>query len=132
MPDPEKMPACACSDASLAESAKFLGRMPVYNPFPHHHHTSGAPPLPDCNVPPLGESTFLGYWYSLPAAAECAAGGRTGCSWERRSWQHFVHGWQLLGAGFNTSEAMDMPQLKANAAVVEKVIAEHAPRCCMC
>ena len=23
-------------------------------------------------------------------------------------------------------------QLKANAAVVEKVIAEHAPRCCMC
>ena len=132
VPDPEKMPACACSDASLAESAKFLGRMPVYNPFPHHHHTSGAPPLPDCNVPPLGESTFLGYWYSLPAAAECAARGRTGCSWERRSWQHFVRGWQLLAKGFNTSEAMDMPQLKANAAVIEKVIAEHAPRCCMC
>ena len=39
---------------------------------------------------------------------------------------------QLLAKGFNTSEAMDMPQLKANAAVVEKVIAEHAPRCCMC
>ena len=81
VPDPQKMPACTCSDASLAESAKYLGRMPVYNPFPHHHHTSAAPPLPDCNVPPLGESTFWATGTACPpppsaprAAARAAAG----------------------------------------------------------
>ena len=113
----------------LAESAS-TGRMPVYNPFPHHHHTSGAPPLPDCNVPPSANRPS-GYWYSLPAAAECAAGGRTGCSWERRTWQHFVRP-AAARQGLQHERGDGHAAAKANAAVIEKVIAEHAPRCCMC
>lgn len=57
---------CKCSDASLETSARYVGRMPVYAPFPTHVGNG------TCDTVPQAQSTFLGYWYSLPSLAECA------------------------------------------------------------
>ena len=57
---------CNCSDASIETSAHYVGRMPVYAPFPTHVGNG------TCDTVPQAKSTFLGYWYSLPSLAECA------------------------------------------------------------
>jgi len=137
-PCPDQMhEPCKCSDESLARSSQFVGRMPVYAPFPNVHASNGS-----CPALPVEQSTFLGYWYSFPAQAECAPsslGGwkrrsnRTGsCSWGRHASQRLVRGEALVSLGFNLSVACDVPQLVHNRDVIEHALAEHPSRCCGC
>ena len=50
----------------------------------------------------------------------------------RRATHHFVHGFQLLQAGFNLTTPYTAPQLRQNDAVIEQVLAQHEARCCDC
>ena len=153
--------ACKCSNESLARSAQHVGRMPVFAPFPNlHRQTVHAGFLPDlhvagkrtCDALPVARSTFLGYWYSFPAAAECEpaalatllggasaslgalddVGGRTSCTWSRHAAQRLVRGEALLGLGFNISQVCDVPQLLQNRDVIDRAIDLHPARCCGC
>ena len=132
------MPRCDCSAASTAGSARYIGRMPVYYPFPAIGHTSKHPTR--CSpelVPSANESVYFGDWYSMPSAAECAPDatmlpGAAGCTWARRATHHFVHGFELLGAGFNLSKPYTVAQLRQNREVIERVLAQHQARCCDC
>ena len=132
-------PRCNCSATSTAYSNRYIGRMPVYSPFVAFNHHSRTLPT-KCSpslVPPAAESTWLGDWYSLPAASECALGtfslpGPRGCTWARQATHHLVHGYQLLGAGFNTSGATDPATLERNEAAVDAVLGRHPVRCCGC
>ena len=54
---------CNCSSDSLADSARRIGRMPVYAPFPDIHGREGFV----CKIEPIAQSTLWGYWYSFPA-----------------------------------------------------------------
>lgn len=130
--------ACGCTAESLADSARRVGRMPVFAPFPTVDFKRY-----DCNVPPRATSTFLGYWYSFPSKAECTTESRppqstppqveaTECSWRRQPTQHFVRGYALLELGFNTSHVCDVPELLQNRDVIETAFAQHPTRCCGC
>jgi hypothetical protein len=137
--DTSGMPLCSCTDASMAASKKTIGMMPVFHPFPKEMQGAGAiKPLRSCTVPPRKESTFLGQWYSFPGEAECQSDHSPSsgdCSWSRRSWQHFVHGKELLALGFNTSAAkQDVPQLHQNADIITRAFDRipRTERCCGC
>ena len=132
---------CTCSEASTGASAKYIGRMPVYYPFPKFHRPTHPMPKAECVpelVPPANQSIYLGDWYSMPAAGECAAdvmplpgeGGR--CTWARRATHHFVHGFQLLAEGFVYGRKYDAETLRHNDKIIERVMARHPVRCCNC
>jgi len=128
-------PQCGCSAASTAASDRYLGRMPVYYPFPDFRKQKVQPGV--CAVPPPAESTYLGDWYSTPAASECHPGtmafpGPAGCTWARRPTQHVVHGALLLELGFNQTIPYDPQQLRQNEAVIEQAFGRHPTRCCEC
>ena len=126
---------CHCTDESLNRSQHYIGRMPVYAPFPSGHgHGS-------CTAPPVEQSTFLGYWYSFPASAECTPitgsmgdgrGSAEGCSWARGASQRLVRGATLSNLGFNLSSVCDVPQLLQNRDVIAAALAAHPARCCGC
>ena len=133
-----KRTECDCSAESTAASAKYIGAMPVYYPFPRFNHKGGfgTQCSPDL-VPPASKSTFLGKWYSMPEQSQCAAEtvglpGKDGCTWARRATHHMVHGFQLLGAGFNMSNHYDDSTLRQNDHVIEAVLSRHPVRCCDC
>ena len=132
------MPECSCSSASLRDSFRFVGRMPVFFPFPsvNNHNVS-------CDVAPVEESTFMGHWYSMPASAACASGSWPlpggGCTWARSESQHFVHGFELAEKGFSfatnqTSQSDFFRLLDENVAVVNSVFdaKDRVSRCCGC
>jgi len=127
---------CVCSAASLNASASRIGRMSVFFPFP----TISFPLKSSCaamGVPPVEHSTYLGEWYSMPAHAECAPDathlpGARGCTWTRRATHHFVHGEQLIRAGFELYHNFTPALLRHNRDVIEHVLAQHEARCCEC
>ena len=133
-PDPTgHMPKCHCNSSSLAASARYIGRMPVYYPFPDGRFGHNM----SCGVPPPSESVYLGEWLSTPEAAQCHPGtlnlpGPNGCTWARRRTQHFVHGFELLELGFNTSSSFEYSQLRQNEHIVNAAFAKHPERCCEC
>jgi len=137
--DTAGMPFCTCSPSSIAASKESIGILPVYFPFPRELDERGAlqNPIRSCSVPSQTESTFLGHWYSFPAEGECTPGSvpTEGCSWSRRSWQHFVHGHELLALGFNTSSvSQHLQQLRHNENIIAQVFRRlpRAERCCGC
>lgn len=127
------VPPCTCSAGSLARSAKEVGRMPVYWPWPPVH---GGDRNCTRAVPPAARSTHLGSWYSTPSAAACAAGvspaASAGCSWSRRAAQHYVIGKDLHELGFNSSNATDVAELEQNHAVLKAAFEKQEARCCGC
>ena len=144
------MPECDCSAASSRGSARLVGMMPVYYPFPKFgpNRTKTTQCAPEI-VPPAASSVYLGEWYSMPEEAECppdtvhfgeqqeeqeegVASSSPSCTWARRATHHLVHGRQLLDAGFNLSHGYDIAQLRQNEGIVEKVLARHPVRCCDC
>jgi len=135
-PHSSHMPECTCDRSSTAASARYIGAMPVFYPFPRM-----APPTnrssTHCNAAPLERSTLLGQWYSMPSQAECDPSvmtlpGPSGCTWSRRATHHFLHGAQLLDHGFNLSRIYDDAQLRQNRDVIDAVLAQHPVRCCDC
>ena len=135
--------SCECTAESLAHSARVVGRMPVYYPFPQFHNRSHSS-SPSCHVEPAESSSFMGHWYSLPAAAECATGSRvpTGgasCSWSRSRRSYFAHGFELAEAGFELLDGSHgggtvdiLSLLERNSLVVSGVFASRVSRCCGC
>ena len=96
---------------------------------PHHHHTSAAPPLPAASAVPPSASRPSGLLVQPAIRRRVRRGSMqlgtalvaTFCAWLAAPRQ-----------GASTRRGEVFGQLKANAAVIEDVIAEHAPRCCMC
>lgn len=136
-PSGSSWPLCECSAESTATSAKYIGSTPVYYPFPAFHGFRHAHNCSDIGVPPRESSVYLGEWYSLPAASECAPDaialpGASGCTWARRAIHHFVHGFELLATGFNLTHNYDSATLRHNSEVVARTFAKHQARCCDC
>lgn len=137
-------PECSCTEESTKTSARFVGKMPVYFPFPDGSRRHVKPPT--CDVAPMANSTLLGDWYSMPAPSRCdptaelplaqlSAGGEAAeaaCTWARRPAQHFVHGHELVGFGFNLSQPISEAQLEQNAAAIRSALARYQARCCEC
>ena len=126
------MPLCTCTQSSLERSAKEIGRMPVYSPYPSFKGSFNCTET----LPPPSKSAYLGHWYSTPSAAACPPGtspeAGTTCTWSRRPSQHYVRGPDLLALGFNTSNAADTPELEHNSDVIRKAFERHPGRCCGC
>jgi len=136
-------PPCYCSNASLSLSAMRIGRMPTYMPW-----FAWPPDFSNgtCGVPSKEVSFFTGYWYSMPADAECKPPSSMGglerpCSWSREASLHMVHGGHLRDMGFDASDepcsgAHDIPgcaqQVHHNTQLLLQAFAEHSSRCCGC
>lgn len=117
-------PVCRCSAASTSNSRKYIGREPILLPF------GGI-------VPGRGDS-LLGYWFSHPAASECAEGaavGTGGCTWARHPVAASVKGSLLLQHGFKKSPTSDVTEEAAvrNSNATSEAYANHPyNRCCGC
>ena len=88
---------CHCPAPSLALSLSHVGRMPVYLPW-------GGRPSPG--------QVLVGYWYSLPQAAECPEGvpvGTGGCRWRQYPVARVVRGFHLLANGFEVPRGHPTP-----------------------
>eukprot|EP00929_Paragymnodinium_shiwhaense_P033051 TRINITY_DN18222_c1_g1_i1.p1 TRINITY_DN18222_c1_g1~~TRINITY_DN18222_c1_g1_i1.p1 ORF type:complete len:412 (+),score=73.48 TRINITY_DN18222_c1_g1_i1:72-1238(+) len=100
---------CPCSDASLAQTARHVGMMPVNFSTPQR----------------------FGSWFSTPKDTECSEDEHVGalrtdgsiCTWKRRQEVRIVKGGDLLDLGWNTTSTghqVDIEQIRQNAALVRR------------
>lgn len=133
-------PKCECEAERESYSQRALGRMPLYQ-LPRD--TIQQPPQYArwrCLLPPLNETAHLGWYFSTPAAGECAAGELPSvgaCGWAREPRQSVVTGVALLEReGFDArlvhGESHDFAQDAQNSAVMDGLLDTHGSRCCGC
>jgi len=128
-------PKCECDPKEELYSQFTLGRAPHYElpraaieRPPQYTHWR-------CLLPPLNETTYVGWWFSAPAAGECAVGEVPCpgvCGWAREARQAVVTGSALVSRGFDAQVPADVSQYLQASKVVEAALDTHGSRCCGC
>merc|ERR1712224_695678 len=139
-----KVPGEKASKWTIADrSARYVGRMPVWQPYLYYMYPQDAYP----------GATPNGWFYSTPKSTSCTWEMKprldatlNGCTWRRFPTATVIYGDQLRAAGWNESSPQHWPLhrfgvnttelVKRNDLVWEKVWDDLAtyisPRCCGC
>lgn len=132
---------CPLSNVCPGSSASQLriGRQLVCGARANESAAAAPPADEDGCAAARPDQMRVGYWYSTPAAGECAEGeppGSAGCQWARMPRAYVTTIAALIELGINTTNPTTgyrAAELRANAAIVEAgVHGSFAGRCCGC